>query len=425
MKVRVNSRPISGEVCIPPSKSYAHRILLCSAFSNAETVIENLVLNKDIEATMGVLVEIGAKITNLGENRYKVTPIDREKVRGKEVTLNANESGSTLRFLLPIISALGLNAKVDGKPGLRARPIKLLLDVLRLHGAKIDGDALPVNLSGEISSGVYEIDATQSSQNITGLLFGLSLLNAESEIIFVGKAVSLGYLDITLEVFEQFGVKIEKTEKGYKIKPQKFITPSKISVEGDYSSAGFHIALGALCGDMVLKGLKQNSKQGDRAMIDVVQSMGGKVSFVGDDLVLKKSQLESANINGVDIPDLLPIISVCCAFAKGESKITGVDRLKIKESDRLQAIMDTLSHFGVEFRYENDTLFIKGIEERQAKDCEICGYNDHRIVMSAVVMAIAFGGAHTVTDANAIEKSYPAFFEDVKRIGGEEIVELF
>lgn len=425
MKVRVNSRPISGEISIPPSKSYAHRILLCSAFSNAETVIENLVLNKDIEATMGVLVELGAKITNLGKNRYKITPIDRENLKDKKVSIDAIESGSTLRFLLPIISALGVSAKVDGMLGLRARPIKLLLDVLRLHGAKIDKDALPINMSGEILSGIYEIDATQSSQNITGLLFGLSLLKDESEIVFIGNAVSLGYLDITLEVFEQFGVKIQKTETGYKIKPQKFITPATISVEGDYSSAGFHIALGVLCGDMVLKGLKPNSNQGDRAMIDVVKSMQGEVYFLGDDLICKKSQLRATNINGVDIPDLLPIISVCCAFAKGESKITGVDRLKIKESDRLQAIMDYLSHFGVEHKYENDTLFIKGIESKHAKDSEICGYNDHRIVMSAVVMALCFGGAHTITDANAIQKSYPAFFEDLLRIGGEKIVELF
>lgn len=425
MKVRVNPNEIKGSITIPPSKSYAHRILMCASLSSKSCVVKNLVLNDDVSATMGILEKLGARFEPLGDNSYKVYPIDRQNI-SKNLELFACESGSTLRFMLPVLSALGVEATVDGKEGLRRRPIKLLLDVLREKGATIDGDALPVKMSGGLVSGVYEVDATQSSQNLTGLMFALSLLDGDSEIVLKGTQVSKGYVDITLEVMKEFGVKIEKTPSGYKVKGcAKFTAPSEIFVEGDYSSACFHIALGSLVGDIRLDGLKRDSSQGDKEMIGVIQKMGGDLKWEGNFLVIKKSNLKAVSIDATDIPDAIPIISVCCACSEGVSKIIGVDRLKIKESDRLKAVMDILGAFGVSSSYSDNTLFIVGGKSKTEKDIVIDGYNDHRIVMSAVVMAIIRGESCVVTDAQAINKSYPAFFEDLKRIGGENIAELF
>ncbi len=424
MKVKVLPNSISGVIKIPPSKSYAHRILICACLSSEECVVQNLVLNNDIVATMNVLKEIGAKIVNIGENEYKITPIDKKLVYGKTVNLFADESGSTLRFIIPIVSALGLNAVVDGKAGLRARPIKLLLDVLRSHGAVIEGDSLPIKMSGKIGPGTIEVDSTQSSQNITGLLFALTLLDGESRLVTIGEKVSKGYLDVTLSVMNAFGVKISENSNGYLVSGQSYVAPEKISVEGDYSSAGFITVLGVLCGKTVIQGLNENSKQGDRKIIEVLQSMGGKVHWEKGELVSEKSELKGVFVDGTDIPDLLPIISVCCAFCDGVSKIKGVDRLKIKESDRLLAVRELLDKFGVKNEYEDNTLIITGSSGKLTLDSELDGFNDHRMVMSAVVMAIRANAKAVVTTAQAVDKSYPAFFEDLKKMGGEKIVEL-
>lgn len=424
MKVKICQRPIRGEVKIAPSKSYAHRILLCSALAHEKFVVGNLVFNDDILATMRVLEELGAKFDKIGENAYSVTPIDRKNMGDREYKIFANESGSTLRFILPIISALGINAVVDGKEGLRKRPVKLLLDVLREKGAEIEGDQLPVKASGKIGCGVYEIDASQSSQNVTGLLYALSLLDGDSEIVFQNQLVSKGYIDISLDVLRSFGAKIEEKENGFIVRGTEFSGKST-EVEGDYSSAGFPLVLGALCGDILVKGLNEQSLQGDRAVLSVLKQMGADIKWCEGGVKVKKSLLHAVDVDATNIPDLIPIIAVACASAKGKSAISGVDRLKIKESDRLSAVCEILTRFDVKHYYAHDTLYIYGREDKRYVSGEIVGHNDHRIVMSAVVMSIACKSDITVTDAQAVAKSYPGFYDDMKKLGGEDIVELF
>ena len=217
MKVRTFPNQIKGEITVPPSKSYAHRILLCATFSRDKVKVGNLILNEDISATMDALRALGAGFEKVGAGEYIVTPVDRKKVEGKEVSVFARESGSTLRFLLPVLSALGAKATVDGKEGLRKRPIKLLLDILRAHGIEVEGDSLPVKLSGKLEVGEYVVDASQSSQNVTGLLCALSLLDGKSQIKLEGERVSVGYIDITLDVLQSFGADIKKREYGYDV----------------------------------------------------------------------------------------------------------------------------------------------------------------------------------------------------------------
>ena len=417
MNILVKKSDIQGNIRVIPSKSYAHRILILSALGNSTVTVNNLIYSKDILATINALVSLGAKIDLLGDS-VKVEPI---VVDSEQKSVFCDESGSTLRFLLPIISALGLTATVDGKQGLRNRPIKLLLDILREHGVIVSADSLPLTLSGKLKAGTFVIDGSQSSQNLTGLMIALSLLDEPSEIIIKNGLVSVGYIDITLEVMKLFGANIVKTEEGFIVNPATFSVQDNISVEGDYSSASFLLALGALCGDIAISGLKLDSNQGDRAIVDILAKMGADIS-AGDTITVKKSNLKAIDIVATDIPDLIPIIAVCCSRAKGVSSIKGVDRLKIKESDRLLAVCDMLTDFGVIHYYAKDTLYIYGGTQK-APTRPIKGYNDHRIVMSASVMAVALGQGE-ITDCEAISKSYPNFFEDLKVLGGDEIAQV-
>jgi len=424
MKVKVVPNSISGEILANPSKSYAHRVILCAALANGKSRVDNLVFCDDVRTTVDIVEKLGAKVEKIGNRLFEITPIDRECLREKEVELFANESGSTLRFILPILCALGVKAVVDGKDGLRKRPLNLLVDCLNRYGAKIKGDRLPVITGGKLTPAVYEIDAGQSSQNLTGLLYALSLLDAKSELVLKNETVSKGYIDITLSVLSDFGANIEKTERGFVVYPAEF-KPLDTSIEGDYSSLAFPVALAATAGKVKVSGMNPDSLQGDRAILDVLTKMGAKISWQKDAVTVEKSPLSAVELDGRDIPDLLPIVAVLCARAQGISKIYGVDRLKIKESNRISAICDLLRMFDVKHFYANDCLTIYGRMDKKEPLGEINGYNDHRIVMSGVVMAIAFGSEITVTDARAVDKSYPHFFEDMITLGGEKIVELF
>ena len=415
MKIEVKKGKAQGKLSVIPSKSYAHRILIASALSDSNVTLKGLIDSKDVLATTGALGSLGARFT-WANDECIVTPI---KKTGGVKNVFCEESGSTLRFLLPIISALGLEAIVDGKEGLRKRPIKLLLDVLRQGGAIIEGDSLPIKMSGRLTGNVYTLDGSQSSQNLTGLLFALTLLDKPSKIILTNGLVSVGYVDITLEVLKEFGANIVKDIGGYTVYPSKLSMEDAVKVEGDYSSAAFLMALGVLTGEVEIDGLRVDSMQGDKAMIEVLKSMGSDVVVKDDRVICKKSKLSPITLDATDIPDLIPIICVCCSFSNGVSRIRGVDRLKIKESDRLTAICDMLDNFGVGYEYSDDTLSIFGGKVNECKG-DINGYNDHRIVMSGAVMGFASSGA-VITDCEAINKSYPTFFEDLRKLGGKTI----
>lgn len=424
MKVKVTPNLIDGEILANPSKSYAHRVILCASLAKGKSTIDNLVLCDDVRATIDIVQKLGAKVERIGDRRYEITPIDRDGLKGKEFELFANESGSTLRFILPILCALGVKAVVDGKDGLRKRPLGLLVGCLNRYGADIKEDRLPLKTSGKLLPSTYEIDAGQSSQNLTGLLYALSLLDEQSELVLKNETVSKGYIDITLSVLRDFGANIEETENGFRVYPTEF-KPLVTSIEGDYSSLAFPLALAVTTGRVKVFGMNPHSLQGDRAILDILCMMGAKISWDNDSVFVEKSELKAIELDGRDIPDLLPIVAVLCAKAKGISKIYGVDRLKIKESNRISAICDLLSQFDVKHYYANDCLTVYGRRDPKEPLGEVKGYNDHRIVMSGVVMALGFNTEITVTDARAVDKSYPHFYEDMERLGGDKIVELF
>lgn len=413
MNAEIYPSEIFGEIDCPPSKSVAHRLLIAAFLSGEKTVIENVSFSEDVKATIGAIKSLGAKLEVFDNS---VALYGREKVASAKVF--CNESGSTLRFLMPVASALKIKAEFDGLDGLKRRPIKDLVNSLNSHGAEISG----LKLNGELKSGVFDINAGVSSQYISGLLFALPILDGDSEIRFIGKAVSKSYIEITIDVLNLFGIKIEKTENGFKIKGnQRYRSAKTVKVEGDYSNAAFFLAAGALGSGVTVNGLNEYSAQGDKNILKVLDGFGAKINRKGSSVTVSKGELKGQKVDVTDIPDLAQIISVVAAFSVGESVIRGVERLKLKESDRLKAITDMLTLSGIEWKLSDEELKIFGGRPHGGI---FDGGNDHRTVMSCAILAAFTDSSSKITGIEAVNKSYPNFFDDFKKTGGKCDVDI-
>ena len=414
MNAIIKKSNIKGEIVAPPSKSYAHRLLICAFLSKKSCVVENIELSSDVTATLGILKELGANFEILDDKVAFYTP---KCVDCENLILNAVESGSTLRFFLPICASLGKKATFIGSKRLMERPIDDLADCLNEHGAKISG----FTVNGKLQAGKYVINATLSSQYVSGLLFALSTLDGVSEIIVEGKKTSVNYVDMTVNALSLFGIKIEKTNQGYKIWGNTFKQVEKVVVEGDYSNSAFFLCLGALGGDILIKGLNKNSLQGDREIINVLKKFGANIYWQNGDLKVEKSRLDGITVDIENIPDLAQIIAVVGAFSNGKTTLKNVERLRIKESDRAKGIVDTLSQAGAQVELDNNQITILGTTPK----CAVFdGKNDHRTVMSSAVLALLVDGESKIIGAEAVNKSYPTFFEKVKSLGGEINVDI-
>lgn len=415
MDAVVKKSTIQGSIIIPPSKSQAHRIMIATFLAGGDFDF-NLV-GDDVEATKNCLAQIN---NYLNEGRCKAW-------------LDVGESGSTLRFLLPIVCALDITAEFHGCGRLAKRPIGELVEVLRAHGANILGDELPLRTlpsqgevckaRGGLRAGEYRINGEVSSQYITGLLFALPLLEGDSEIVVEGELVSSAYVDMTLDVLARFGVEIKKTSTGFFVKGGQRFKAAETDIEGDWSSACFPLALGLLTGEVRAKGLKSTSLQADRVFFDLAKRMGGDISFDGDAVVARKSALKGIDFDATGCPDIVPITAVLLGFASGKSRIMGVDRLRAKESDRLVATMELLKKFGADAIYKDNSLEIigNGLANGESflsgsKETIIDGYADHRIAMSGVVGGL-FVGETIVEGVECMAKSYPSFLNDIEEIG--------
>lgn len=407
MKVQLTPFKSSGEISAPPSKSYAHRYIIAAFLAGKPCKIQNVGFSDDVNATVSAILSLGGMIEKKGDT---VFISGRKKV--KNVVVDCFESGSTLRFLMPVAAALGINAEFCGSERLLARPIEDIARAIEGHGAKIVGH----NVKGQLKNGVYRLNAGLSSQFTSGLLFALSAINGESEIILEGDSVSKGYIDITVSVLKEFGVKVCKTDAGYKIIGGYNNPPACVLVEGDWSGAAFPLCVGALCGIATVKNLKYPTLQPDGAIVDILKAFGAIVSADKNGITVKKGDLKGVKeINCEDFPDIAQVISSVAAFCKGETMLTGVSRLKIKESDRINAIISTLSACGIAAEYDGERLTVFG---GKPKGGSFSGGNDHRTVMSAAVIGSAADGASTIDGAEHVAKSYPNFFEDLKLLGG-------
>lgn len=413
--VRVMPTVFHGEVTLPPSKSDVHRAILCAALSKGKSVISPVDLSQDISATIDCAKALGAEITVEGNTAY----VDGTNLfSSKEAVLNCRESGSTLRFFIPVAAVGGVNTTFIGKGRLPQRPIGIYLDCLPKAGVQcITQGGLPLKINGKLQSGEFTVPGDVSSQFITGLLLALPLTGEDSKIVLSSSLESVGYINMTIRTMAKFGIKVEVTDYGYFIKGGQSYKPCNYICEGDWSQAGFFMAAGALGGNVTLKGLRTDSIQGDKACMEIFSRFGAKVTIDSDKINVTADKLKGIEIDARQIPDLVPIFAVTAAFAEGTTNIYGAERLRIKESDRLNAICTCLKKIGVDVTEKPDGLIINGISQANGGCVE--GYNDHRIVMSMSIAVEKSANFIEITDKESINKSYPAFFEDYKKIMGK------
>lgn len=383
MIATITPAELKGSIEAIASKSYAHRIIIASALADKPTEIYINGISNDIIDTVNSVNALGAKAEIKG-NVVSVEPIQKKK---DDITINITESGTTARMILPVATALYSRGTITGAGSLVKRPFAPLCDSIAEHGVRFSGSYLPISFEGNMSPGEYKISGSESSQYISALLYALPLLNGKSKITLTSPLASEGYVDVTLEVLRQFGI-----TGGFEvIENQRYISPGKINVEGDWSNSAFW-----LCAGIEVKGLNYNSCQRDK-LFDTVKDLD--------------------EIDAEHIPDLVPIL---CVYASGKDKTTriyNVKRLRIKESDRIKSVCDMITSLGGEIEATDDHIIIRG--KGGLEGGTVDSYNDHRIVMSAAIASSICKNKVTIHGAEAVNKSYPMFFEHFKSLGGK------
>jgi 3-phosphoshikimate 1-carboxyvinyltransferase len=396
MKVKILPSKTSGEVSAPPSKSFAHRYLIGSVLSRGKCVIKNIADSDDISATLSCIEQLGGSVTKDG-NIVTVIPTNEKQI--ENAVFDCKESGSTLRFFIPVVLATGAkNCMFLGSERLLARGIKEYEKLFENSDVTIKSDEKSIEVNGTLSAGNYEISGEVSSQYTTGMLFALSRLSGKSTLKITGNAESRAYVDMTIKVLKDFGADIAEPEQNFfEINGKGRLSPGEFTVEGDWSNAAFLIALSRLVGTISVSGLNENSVQGDRFLSVAFDALDG----------------ENAEIDLKDCPDLAPILFSYAAYKNG-GRFTNTRRLRVKESDRANVMAEELKKFGANVKvYENSVE----IEKTQLKPpiVPLCGHNDHRIVMALSVLAVVFGAE--IDGAEAVNKSYPDFFRVIKKAG--------
>lgn len=413
--VTVCPSELKGKVTAPPSKSDAHRAILCAAMAGGVSTIHNIAFSNDVKVTIGCIEALGAKI----EVNGSTLKIDGTTVFSKKsANLFCGESGSTLRFVIPIAAVGGVDSVFTGEGRLPQRPIGVYLDCLPKHRIDVKtSGGLPLEIKGTLSGGIYEIPGNISSQFITGLLLSLPLAKSDSNIVLTSPLESEGYINMTIKAMESFGVHIERTDSGYFIKGNQKYVPCEYTVEGDWSQAAFFFAAGAISSKLEIYGLNPDSLQGDRECVKIFKAFGADINYCGKAYSVSPSHLKATVINAEQIPDLVPILAVTAALAEGKTIIKNAARLRLKESDRLKAVCNGIKALGGEASETPDGLIIVGKNQFNGGFAEGC--NDHRIVMSLAIAALKSNGNITVTDRESINKSYPDFFEVYQSLGGK------
>lgn len=412
MNARVCAGALSGEVKIPASKSEAHRAIICAALSGTPTQVCFDETCDDIEATLACVRALGCRVSGTDNGRL----IESGAEGASE--LDCGESGSTLRFLLPVAAALGKDVCFVMSGRLPERPVDELLCQLEEHGARFARpERSRLECSGQLTGGRYVLSANVSSQFVSGLLFALPMLGADSEIEITGELQSAGYVEMTIRTLKMFGIRVYHEGRIYRVPGgQKYISPGSCVVGGDWSGAAFWMCAAAICkGRIICRGLETDSTQGDRAIAGYLERMGAQIVYSRDGIEVTGGELEAIEADLSETPDIAPILACTAACANGRSVFTGVARLRIKESDRLEATAKMLRLFGAEVSVGEDRLEIIG--GAQLKGAHINGCNDHRMVMSAAVLACVCGDT-VISDAQAVGKSYPTFFEHFSQLGG-------
>ena len=412
---------LKGSVKIPPSKSMAHRAIICAALSDGICRIDNIDYSDDIIATINAMNSLGATIEK-HDDYIEVVGIYKNINKIKENRIiDCNESGSTLRFLVPISLLFKGSNKFIGKGNLGKRPLTTYYNIFNNQGIKYSYEENNLNLvvDGELKPGVFEVEGNISSQFITGLLFALPLLNGDSKIIITKEMESKGYIDLTLKAISDFGIEIiNNNYSEFIIKGNQKYNASNYRVEGDYSQAAFFLCADGLGNNVLCRDLDLNSLQGDKEIIDILERMN--VVFNANEIGLSgevNGELISTVIDGSQCPDIIPVLSAVSALSKGTTEIINAGRLRIKECDRLSAVTSELKKLGAKIIEKEDGLVITGVEKLQG-GVEVWSHKDHRIAMTLAIASTMCKKPIIIKDYECVAKSYPSFFEDFKALGG-------
>ncbi len=394
MKVKIEPSIATGEIKAPPSKSYAHRLLIASALAEGQCSVSGIINSKDMEATLNCISALGVSF-NRKNDVVSLTGGIKESDSVRK--FNCNESGSTLRFFIPIALALGGTNEFCGTERLISRGVSVYEKICKSQGIEINKESDKLVFNGKLKSGDFYVSGDISSQFITGLLFALPLLDGDSTINITTELESAGYVDITIDVLERYGIKVERRNNSFFVKGNQKYTPSNQAVEGDMSNAAFLDAFNVIGGNVSVVGLNPLSKQGDSVYAPIMVNL--------------KYTAPKIDLSGC--PDLAPVLFAVAAACNG-AEFIGTRRLKIKESDRAEAMARELCKLGIKLDiYENSVVVHKG---QLIKPTEpLYGHNDHRIVMALSVILSICGGE--IYGCEAIEKSYPNFFADLKSLG--------
>lgn len=420
-ELKIYPSNLKGEVKIPPSKSMAHRAIICAALSDGLCIIENIDYSDDIIATIDAMNSLGAKIVKHKDYIEVIGAYGSDEKPQETRIIDCNESGSTLRFLVPISLLFKGSSKFIGRGNLGKRPLTTYYNIFERQGIEYSYEEGNLNLviNGELNPGTFEVEGNVSSQFITGLLFTLPLLKEDSKIIITTEMESKGYIDLTLRAMSDFGVEIiNNNYREFIIKGNQKYNARNYRVEGDYSQAAFFLCADSLGNDVLCKDLDLNSLQGDKEVIDILERMN--VVFNANDIGVKgttNGELASTVIDGSQCPDIIPVLTSVAALTKGTTEIINAGRLRIKECDRLAAVTSELNKLGAKIIEKEDGLVVTGVEKLQG-GVEVWSHKDHRIAMTLAIASTRCEEPIVIKDYECIAKSYPNFFEDFKALGG-------
>ena len=430
MKIKIKPSVLNGTIEIPPSKSYSHRAVIAAALAenSRKSKIDNLKFSVDIITTTDIMENWGAKIKRF-ESALEIIGNDG-KVVPKDKYVQCNESGSTIRFLIPIGITDENELIFDGKGKLVDRPLDSYYRIFDKQGIfyKNENGKLPLTVNGKLKAGNYEIDGNISSQFITGLLYALPLLDGDSKLTINKNLESKGYIDLTLEILKLAGIEIMNNDyKSFDIRGNQIYKPFDYTVEGDYSQVAFWIVAGIISAnsnnEVKCLHVNKNSLQGDREIIEIVERMGANIEIFDDYVLVRPSKTKGTVIDISQCPDIGPILTVLAALSQGETRIINGERLRIKESDRITSIKTELNKLGANVVEEGDSLIIQGVEEFKG-GVTVNAWNDHRIAMSLAIASTRCEKEIILEEAESVKKSYPHFWDDFVKMGGEiEVVE--
>lgn len=417
MIIKIKPSKLKGSINVPASKSITHRALICSALAKGESHVFNPLISDDTNATRNVLETLGVQIKKI-INGYKIIG---GAIKAPNKSLYCGESGTTMRLITALCSLVDGQSRLTGGEGLSKRPIGVLLDGLKQLGVKCNSKGgyppVTVNGNGLIKGGIVEIQGDISSQFISALLLIAPFAESQVDLILKTELESKPYVLMTMDVQRKFGVdvKFSTSMNHFTVTPQKY-SVEDYTVEGDWSSASYLLAAGALTGDLSLSNLCQKSNQADAVILNILDEMGADIKKTDQNINISKSSLYAVNLNLSDSPDLFPIVAALCSKVSGTSILRGLKRLKYKESDRVESMAQGLESMGVKFTRDDENMTILGGETIGSV---INPYNDHRIAMAFAVLALTSIGETTILNAECITKSYPDFWSDLIKLGAD------